>query len=194
MHGRKGTQDGGNVQNVVDEKHGMIVSSDVVNENNDSHQFAAQINQANETLGKPCETACADCGYSNVDELEKIDAQNINVVVPNQREAAKKELGPFDVSKFSYDHEKDCYRCPAGEELKYRNTEVKRSRKVYRTAASTCRQCSHFGVCTTNTNGRKVTRLLKEELREKLSRQYQRPDNQAIYRLRKQKHDLPSGH
>jgi transposase len=194
IHGRQGTHAGYNVQAVVDEKHGMIVSSDVVNENNDRNQFADQINKANETLGKSCETACADCGYSDVDELEKIDAQNINVVVPNQRDAAKKELGPFDVSKFIYDREKDCYHCPAGEELNYRNTEVKRSRKVYRTAASTCRECPHFGVCTTNKKGRKVTRLLKEELREKLSQQYQQPDNQEIYRLRKQKVELPFGH
>ena len=194
IHGRQGSHAGYNVQNVVDEKYGMIVSTDVVNDNNDLNQFAAQIEQANETLGKACETACGDCGYSDVDELEKIDAQNINVVVPNQREAAKKELGPFDVSKFSYDHEKDCYRCPAGEELKYRNTEAKRSRKVYRAAASTCRECCYFGVCTTNKNGRKVTRLLKEELREKLSQQYQQPANQEIYRLRKQKVELPFGH
>lgn len=194
IHGRQGAHAGYNVQNVVDEKYGMIVSTDVVNENNDRNQFAVQIDQANATLGKPCETACADCGYSDVDELEKIDAQNIKVVVPNQREAAKKELGPFDVSRFSYDLEKDCYHCPAGQELNYRHTEVKRRRKVYRAGGSICRQCPHFGVCTNNKNGRKVTRLLKEELREKLSRQYQQPDNQEIYRLRKQKVELPFGH
>jgi len=194
IHGRQGTHAGYNVQTVVDEKHSMIVSSDVVNENNDRNQFADQIDRANETLGKPCKTACADCGYSDVEELEKIDAQNIKVVVPTQRQAAKKELGRFDVSRFSYDREKDCYYCPAGEQLKYCNTEIKRKRKVYRTAASTCRGCPHFGACTTNKNGRKVTRLLKEELREKLRQQYQQPDNQEIYRLRKQKVELPFGH
>ncbi|GAH65933.1 unnamed protein product, partial [marine sediment metagenome] len=31
-------------------------------ENNDFSQFANQIDQANETLGKKCETACADSG------------------------------------------------------------------------------------------------------------------------------------
>ena len=194
IHGRQGTHAGYNVQAVVDEKHGMIVSTDVVNENNDRNQFANQIDKATETLGKPCKTACADCGYSDTEELEKIDAQNINVVVPTQRQAAKKELSPFDVSRFTYDREKDCYYCPAGEELKYRHTEVKKRRKIYQTAASTCRQCPHFGVCTTNKTGRKVTRLLKEELREKLRRQYQQPDNQKIYRLRKQKVELPFGH
>ncbi len=35
MHGRGGSHAGYNVQSVVDEKHGLIVSSDVVNENNE---------------------------------------------------------------------------------------------------------------------------------------------------------------
>ena len=52
IHGRQGSHAGYNIQSVVDEKHGLIVSSDVVNENNDLHQFADQIEQANETLEK----------------------------------------------------------------------------------------------------------------------------------------------
>lgn len=66
-----------NAQSVVEEKHGLIVNSDVVNENNDIHQFADQIEQANETLGKKRQTACADAGYASVEELEKIDKQGI---------------------------------------------------------------------------------------------------------------------
>jgi len=55
----QGSHAGYNAQTVVDEKHGLIVSSDIVSKNNDLEQFAEQINQANETLEKKCETACA---------------------------------------------------------------------------------------------------------------------------------------
>jgi len=93
-----------NVQSTVDEKNGLIVNTDVVNKNNDVHQFADQIDRANEVLGEKCETACADAGYSCVDELEKIDDQDINVVVPSQKQALKdKTEKPFDKSKFKYD-------------------------------------------------------------------------------------------
>ena len=34
----------------------LIVNSDVVSDNHDYHQFSEQINQANEVLGKQCET------------------------------------------------------------------------------------------------------------------------------------------
>ena len=60
IHSRQGNHAGFNGQIVVDEKHGLIVNGDVVNENNDKHQFANQINQANEVLSRKCDTACGD--------------------------------------------------------------------------------------------------------------------------------------
>ena len=194
IHGRQGSHAGYNAQTVVDEKHGLIVSCDVVNENNDMNQFAEQVDKANETLGKKCQVACADSGYSDIDELEKIDRQKIKVIVPSTRQASGKEPGEFNVSNFKYDRTRDCFICPAGKVLKYRNTEVKKRRKVYRVKRSVCRLCHHFGVCTTAKNGRKVTMLLKEDLRQKLERQYEQPDSQNIYKLRKQKVELPFGH
>lgn len=190
----QGSHAGYNVQTVVDEKHGLIVSSDVVNENNDCHQFADQIEQANETLEKNCRVACADSGYCDINELEKVYKQGIKVIVPSCAQASAKEPKPFDKSHFKYDADNDCYICPAGEVLPYRRTEPEKRRKVYRIKRSVCKQCRHFGVCTKGLIGRKVTRLLKEELKAKLEEQYEQPDSQKIYELRKQKVELPFGH
>ena len=194
-HSRQGNHAGYNGQIVVDEKHGLVVSSDVVNENNDNHQFADQINHANEVLGKKCDAACSDCGYATVEELEKIDNQGIEVIVPSQRQASGKEPESFDARNFTYDRENDRYICPKGNILLFRKVEVKRKRKIYLGVGSTCRACEHFGTCTKNRiHGRKVTRLLKEDLRRKIERQYELPENQEIYKLRKQKVELPFGH
>jgi transposase len=194
-HSQGGNHAGYNGQSVVDEKHGLIVSCDVVNDNNDEHQFADQIDQANEVLGKQCETACADAGYSNIDQLEKIDDQNIEVVVPSKRQAAGKEPEPFDARNFTYDQSNDCYTCPKGNVLQFKRVEVKRKRNIYFGCASACRACEHFGVCTTNRlHGRKITRLLKEDSRRQFERKYMLPENQEIYKLRKQKVELPFGH
>jgi transposase len=195
IHSRQGNHAGYNSQIVVDEKHGLIVSCDVVNENTDDHQFADQINQANEVLGAKCDAACGDSGYAMVDELEKIDNQNIEVIVPSQRQASGKVPEPFDARNFTYDRANDRYICPKGNLLRFRKVEVKRRRKIYLGCGSTCRACEHFGTCTTNhIHGRKVTRLLKEDLRREFERQYELPDNQEIYKLRKQKVELPFGH
>ncbi len=195
MHGRQGSHAGYNAQNVVDEKHGFIVHSDVVNDNNDSGQFADQINQANETLDNKCQQACGDAGYANGAELEKIDAQGIKVIVPSQKQVGDKKPQRFDKCNFQYDKAKDCYICPEGQIVKYRAVEAGKGRKTYYVGGAICQRCRHFGVCTTNQiHGRKITRLLNEEVREKLELQYQEPESQRIYRLRKTKVELPFGH
>jgi len=195
MHGRQGSHAGYNVQSVVDEKHGLIISSDVVNENNDLHQFADQIEQAHETLGKQCDIACADAGYADVNELEKIDSQGIKVIVPSAKQAQRvKRSHPFDKSHFKYDRANDSYTCPQDHVLRYSSTNYQKRHRVYRIGGSICKRCCHFGVCTNNPRGRTMTRLLKEELVQKLQAQYEQPDSQRIYELRKQKVELPFGH
>jgi len=98
-----------NVQSVVDDKNGLIVHAEVVNDATDQNQFARQVEQAHEVLEKPCETACADAGYADTEELEKIDDQGIKVVVPSQRQALREGEKPFSKSEFTYDSDKNCY-------------------------------------------------------------------------------------
>jgi len=110
--GRQGTHSGYNGQIVVDDKHGLIVSSDVVNDNNDREQFANQIEQAHDTLEHKCKNACTDAGYADTDELTKIDGQGVNVIVPSQEQISGQETKPFDKEQFRYDSQNDCYICP----------------------------------------------------------------------------------
>jgi transposase len=126
IHGRQGSHAGYNAQTVVDEKHGLIVNADVVNENNDLHQFSQQIKQASATLEKKPLAACADSGFSDIDELQKVDNEGIKVIVPSIRQASDKERGPFDKSNFKYDSVIDSYTCPAGKILKYRRTNIQK--------------------------------------------------------------------
>jgi len=191
----KGSHAGYNLQGVVDEKHGLIVNSDVVSENNDLNQFAEQIKKANEILEKKCDTACADSGYANTDELQKIDEQEIKVIVPSQRQASKKDAKPFDKSNFQYDSEKDCYLCPEGHSLTYSYINNYEGHKVYMMREKAiCKQCPHFGVCTKSKQGRTIARLINEKVRQKLEAQYEQSESQAIYKLRKEKAELPFGH
>jgi len=194
IRGRQGSHAGYNAQTVVDEKHGLIVSSDVVNENNDLHQFAKQINQAAQTLEKKPEAGCADAGYSSIKELKDIDSQGIKVIVPSSRQASGKPPGPFDKCNFKYDHDRDIYICPEGKILRYSRTDVKRAQKRYCAEAKVCKECRNFGLCTRGRHGRRVNRRADEELAEKLAVQYEQPESQKIYELRKQKAELPFGH
>ncbi len=196
MHSVHGAYAGYNLQSVVDGKNGLIVNTDVTSANNDIKQFAAQIEQAIDVLGKKCEVACADAGYAGIDELEKIDDKKITVVVPSAKQAEEKAEKDFDKEKFRYDAASDCYVCKEGRVLPYRYTHITKKAKIYRIKdPSNCRICRHFGVCTMDDRtGRSVTRYLNEGLREKFKRIYNQPKYQAIYKLRKQMVELPFGH
>lgn len=111
-NGRQGTHATYNSQVVTDDKNGLIVNSDAVSRSNDTNQFSSQITQAEEVMGKECQTACADSGYSQLNDISEISERGTEVIVPNQKQASKKEPGAFEKSKFEYDAENDEYVCP----------------------------------------------------------------------------------
>lgn len=194
MKSRQGSHTSYNVQSVVDDRHGLIVHAEAVSETSDVNQFAKQIDQANQILDKPCEVAVGDAGYADTEELKKIAAQGIQVVVPSQRQALhNREDKPFSKSHFSYDREKDCYLCPEHHALPHEFTDKKRGKKYYRIAqAGQCQGCAHFGQCTTSPKGRRIMRLEQEDDREKFEAQYEA--NKEIYDRRKELVEHPFGH
>jgi len=195
INGPHGTGAGYSAQVVVDDEHGLIVSSDAASVNNDLGQFSPQIDKAQAELGRKCEVAVADSGYAWTDDLGKIAGQGIQVIVPTQRVASGRAVGEYDKRRFRYDPLKDCYLCPEGNSLRYAGKTRKGNGKKYRIEnKETCPVCPQFGRCTTDKGGRTVERLLGEELRDRLEAEYALPQNQTIYRRRQQKVELVFGH
>ncbi len=195
MRGRQGTHASYNAQIVVDERHGLIVNSDVVNECNDINQFTEQMDQAHEILDKSCKNAVGDAGYFNPDDLEKYDQQGINVIVPTPQQARDKKGGPFDRSQFEYVAQEDCYICPSGKKVPRRTYKPSKKVTEYALDHATCSQCEHYGICCKSKKlGRTITRYDNEALRRKLVDQYKEPSNQEIYSRRQATVELPFGH
>lgn len=195
--GRQGTHAGYNAQITVDERHGLIVNSDVVNENNDTRQFSEQVRQANELIGNKCKAACADAGYANTANLKAAVEEGIEVIVPSQKQALHNshEDNPFGKDKFIYDKGTNQYICPEGKVLKYSHYSETKGHYLYRIKGpSNCIQCKHYGRCTDNTRGRAIIRLKDEHVKEELEALYTSDKGQAIYKKRKEKVELPFGH
>jgi transposase len=195
-HSVQGTHAGYNVQSVVDEKNGLIVNTDVVGDNNDRHQFAEQINQAIDVLGKKCTTACADSGYANVDEMGKIREEDIKVIVPSQEQATREGLKRSDRNDFKYEENQDRFICKEGHILSYKYTHQERKGRIYRIEkAQKCRECRYFGKCTTDQrHGRSIERAANEDLRKEFERIYEQADSRAVYKKRQEKVEHPFGH
>src|SRR3989304_1078765 len=107
MRSIHGSHSSYNAQTVVDDKNGLIVHADAVSETKDINQLSEQVQQAKEVMEKSCEVVCADAGYSNTKELEKLDGKDIKIVVPSQRQALHKPEKPFSKSQFTYNAEED---------------------------------------------------------------------------------------
>lgn len=182
-----------NVQSVVEDQNGLIVHAEAVTAPTDIHQLAEQIDHANGQLGKKCETACADAGYSDSNELEKIEAQGIIVVVPSQRQALHEEEGPFSKSHFAYDKAQDCYTCPEGHLLAYQSTDKRNGKRHYQIVGkNTCRNCPHYGQCTKSKRGRQIVRLPNEEAKQRFEQLCEQ--HPEVYARRKTKAEHPFGH
>jgi len=195
MKSTQGSHASHNVQSVVDDKHGLIVAVDTTSDTNDLQQFAKQIKQAEAVTEKQCETACADAGYANTEELEKIDQKKTHVVVPSQQQALHKKEKPFSKLVFIYNKEHNCYYCPEGHMLRYKNKKNKGKKLIYCiTQPQLCTQCKQYGVCTKGKRGRTLTRLANEEVKERLEQQYAEPESQIIYARRKTRAEHPFGH
>jgi hypothetical protein len=87
---------GYNVQVAVDDKHELIVASEVVNDGNDTGQLHTMATAAKEELGAETFTALADTGYYNGNALKACEEDGITAYVPQARRTARLEAqGPL---------------------------------------------------------------------------------------------------
>ena len=137
---------GYNVQSVVDDKHKLIVASEVVNDSSDVGQLHAMARAAKDALHAEVLQALADEGYYSSLELKACEDDNIVAYVPvpeGNRQLEKK--GRFSLKDFSYDAAADAYHCPAGKLLhpmpgRFQNTSG-RTEIRYASSATACRKC-----------------------------------------------------
>ena len=196
MQSPQGTHPGYSMQTVVDDKNGLIVHTDAVNDANDSQQLAKQVKAAHKVLDKDCQVACADSGYSDIEQMQKIESETTRVIVPSKQQSSSKPPEPFNKSEFDYDKDHDCYRCPQGQRLIFRRFQDKdKTKRDYRIEKpAICRACEHFGLCTKSKQGRTITRHVSENLKEKIQQRFEQDEGRQIYERRKARVEHPFGY
>jgi len=136
---------GYNVQAAVDDKHNLIVASEVVNDSSDVGQLHAMAKAAKDALEAETLQALADEGYYSSLELKACEDDGITAYVPVP-ESRQLENGRFSLKHFSYDPAADVYRCPAGELLRpMKGCWENASGRVeirYGSNSKTCRTCA----------------------------------------------------
>lgn len=183
----KGTDIAYNVQNVVDSKEHIIVTTDVVTSPADQTQLYSMATKTAEELEITEEqpmTVLADKGYWRKDDLIECDNdKRINAVVSVPKEKGNEG---FRRSDFIYHKEKDEYICPAGNVL----TRWEGKTPSY-TNQKACRQCPYREKCTKSKRGRVIQRDTHEEIIESAVKRYK--ENYELYKTRQQLVEHPFG-
>ena len=158
---------GYNVQAAVDTKHHLIVAHEVTNVGSDRHQLANMAEKARVELGSEKLDVVADRGYYEGGEIKACEDAGISVMLPKPQTSGAKAQGRFGKQDFVYKPEEDAYRCPAGETLPYRFTNVQDGKTVHRYWTHACKDCRLKTLCTPSKE-RRIFRWEHEAVLEKV--------------------------
>jgi len=147
-----------NTQNVVDDKHNLIVHTQATSTNDGKalHKAALQARQNLQLQKEDSLIVLADKGYHTGAELKQCQQDNmITHVAYKEQPGVKHIANEFLAESFSYDKAADTYTCPAGAVLTSLGTwhnkkgeanETSYRFKTYRTTA--CKTCALKDQCT----------------------------------------------
>ncbi|MGV6852067.1 MAG: IS1182 family transposase [bacterium] len=142
---------GYNVQSVVDDKHQLLVESEVTNASNDVDQLFPMANKAMKTLDVKSILALADAGYYEGRHLKQCEDAHITAYVPEpDKSNVIKQQGRYTRAAFTYDESKNIYYCPTGNELTplgKPSVKNKKMRQRYASNKATCSHCSCKKMC-----------------------------------------------
>jgi transposase len=155
---REGMVLGYNVQTAVEADTGLIVHHEVTQDAGDNRQLLPMAVQAKAVLGQDQLTVLADAGYSNGEQQAVLEEQGITANVP-RRVVPNSNKSFYQKADFTYDPERNEYRCPAGRVLRYSGDDKRRKLHLYK--RSGCKQCVLQANCT-KANQRTITRHFHE--------------------------------
>jgi transposase len=153
---------GYNAQVVVDDRVGVIVAAEVVNQENDVGLIVPMVEQAALNCGATAAVTVADRGYGSGADIAKAAEGGVSLLV---RPAADASAGdrPYHAAHFRYDAQADQVICPQGQTLGFARTQAQKGQtvRVYR--------CEHHGCavrsqCTRDQKARRMVEIWSHTL------------------------------
>jgi transposase len=186
------------VTTTTDTKSDIITNIQVNEEDNDARALLPAIEGSVERSGNEHGVILADPAFSSIENLEKLEEQRIEALVPDRRMEVegRNEVtkGEYDRSKFSWYPERRTYICPAGERLE-KNGEVKINGRRYEkyTNKEACAGCAYKPECT-KIQARIIYRDQNEEVKERMRGKFEDEKNKELYKKRAHAAETPYGH
>lgn len=187
-----------NVQLSTEQSHDIVVGVGLSQAAADYQELDQAVQRVEENLGAKPQQVVVDGGYLSGTNLKRMQALKIDLITPctDSREQLKQRgIKPeFSKTAFHYEAEQNCYRCPAGATLTYKDKEDRggQTRYRYQAQATVCNACPLRGQCCPHTDrGRSVTRYdYDAEMAAHLTRM-QTAEAREIYKQRGQTAEFP---
>jgi len=181
-------------QVAADSEHQVIVAVKATAEGVDFEQLNPMLDEVEKTTGKAPDQLVADSGYYTDDAVVEASKRETDCIVPDSETAAqlnnpnRKEnaKAAYQVSRFTYDDEKDEFTCPQGKRLPFISNRRKygQLKKIYR--CSDCDTCPFRAQCTEDTSGFRSIELREDHAKvRKLREKPKTEGGKAIYKKRK---------
>jgi len=147
------------------------------------------------------EKLIGDTGYGAAEMLNwLVEERGIEPHIPVWDKSQRRD-GTFSRDDFAYDHERDCYTCPAGKELRQRQKSYRVPPPLvdadgmmrYRASKLDCQVCSLKPRCCPNAPARKIPRSIHEGARD-LARDIAKTEAYQISRHQRKKVEMLFAH
>ncbi|SPJ26116.1 IS1182 family transposase [Palleronia abyssalis] len=151
---------------LVDDRHAIIMDVEATPARLSQEIVAAKamLERSKAKLGFKPTSLAADKSYGTAPFLAWLLKRKVTPYVPVLDRRAQTD-GKLTRDAFVYDRDRDCFICPEGHDLTYRNITVETGVKRYKPSAAACRACPRKPDCT-DASARSVIRLVDEDARE----------------------------
>ncbi|MDR0206099.1 MAG: IS1182 family transposase, partial [Bacteroidales bacterium] len=165
MKSKNGFMPAYNIQCTSDNESHFITTCEVTNYQNDYHSFKENATTLKEQLDIVPDTYLADGGYANEEDIQSLEEQGVECIVPFQNENESKKIEEAENGIFfTYDEKSDSFECSQGKTLSLIQKNQKKRQRLYNKYQ--CKQCSKCPVkqyCTKSKKGRILYRRINGE-------------------------------
>jgi transposase len=178
-----------NVQTAVDAQHGLIVHHEVTQDASDNRQLLPVAVATKAVLQQETLTAVADAGYSNGEQFQACEDQQIEAFVPANRAVNNQSSQQhFQKEAFTYCADSDSWRCP--NHCTLTRKQMNKGSVIYAADAHDCATCPLKSQCT-DASQRFISRHAHEEAFARMATRL--AENPEMMRWRRQTVEHPFG-
>jgi len=154
-----------NIQTTVDNDSHFMTSCEATDYQNDIYSLEENMNTLKEQLDIVPETCLADAGYANEDQMQSLEKQGMECIIPFPGEHESKKTERSQGITFTYDEKSDCFRCSQGKQLLLIEKNCKRNKHLLysKYQCPDCNECAVKQYCTKSKTGRIIYRRTNGE-------------------------------